>query len=692
MGRKLALIIGNTEYTDSRFSTLSTPEEDVTSLAAVLKDPGIGAFDELEPLINQEEKIVSRTVEKFFANKSREDLLLFYFSGHGMLDEEGQLYFALKDTEFEVPRASSLSAEFVREAMDRTRSQRVVLILDCCHSGAFARGQKGVLGGCVGTKNAFEPPSGFGRWVLTATDATQYAWEGNQLVSPDNNAPRTSVFTRYLVQGLRDGSADLDQDGLISVRDINNYIYEEVMKQQLKQTPSLWTYKEQGNVFIANNPRQFLPGDLLLMIQSPYSNMRLKAVELLGQHADSANPDVSQQAKDALTRLISDDSRKVSKAAAKLMGTQTPSDAFARDRFLKIAKPVDPPLPANATWQDKFKKTARLTRLGTKHSLHSLHSKVLDVIDSVRTAFREHKKVVFRVEISFVALVVAAATWHLAPVYLGTHGTTSVAMVQPSVKPEEQPPVATLSPATPPAPSPSATGHPQTTPPAPLQVSELTMRTYLIHSPKPAYPQAAKNANIQGQVVLDALIDKDGTVKKLRSLVGNPLLAMAAMRASEHWQYRPYPDIDNPIPVETRITYNFHLNPAPQAPLAQYGIALATNITPFLGDTGVAAGSKIYSQRDKGVSVPQKIAGATPPYKGTALRAGLEGLVILQILVKSDGTVGPVKMIRKLDPALDQSAITTVQTWRFNPALKDNRPVAVWADVIVNFVLPVGPQ
>jgi TonB family protein len=686
MGRKLALIIGNTEYTDPRFSTLSTPKEDVTCLAAILKDPGIGAFDELEPLINQEEKIVSRTVEKFFANKSREDLLLFYFSGHGMLDEEGHLYFALKDTEFEVPRASSLSAEFVREAMDRTRSQRVVLILDCCHSGAFANGQKGVLGGSVGTKNVFEPANGFGRWVLTATDATQYAWEGNQLISPGDTAPRTSVFTRYLVQGLRDGSADLDQDGLISVRDINNYIYEEVMKQQLKQTPSLWTYKEQGNVFIANNPRQVLPGDLLLMIQSPYSNMRLKAVELLGQHADSANESVSQQAKDALTKLIGDDSRKVSKAAARLMGTQTPSDAFARDRFAKLAQP----LPPDATWQDRFQKTARRTRLGAKQSVQSIYSRFLDVCDSVSTAFREHKKVVFRVEISLVALVVAAATWHFAPAYMGGRGTSTAAQMATPDKPAEQPPTAaTPSLAEPPVATPPAVDS-KPKPASPLQVSELVMKTYLIEGPKPTYPPAAKNQNIEGQVVLDALIDKSGKVKSVKPLIGNHLLAKAAVSAAEQYQYRPYPDNENPIPVETRITYNFHLI-HPQVPNAQSGITLSTNITPYLGDTGLPPGTKIFSQRDKGVSVPQKIFGEAPPYKKTALKAGLEGFVILQILVRPDGTVGPVKLLHPLDPALNQSAINTVQKWQFKPGLKDGKPVAVWADITINFVLPVSP-
>ncbi len=218
--------------------------------------------------------MVSRTVEKFFAGKLREDLLLFYFSGHGMLDAGGQLYLALKDTDFDAPRSSSLSAEFVRGAMDRTRSQRVVLILDCCHSGAFASGQKGVHGESAGTIRAFEPESGFGRWVLTATDATQYASEGKDLVGPGNTTPRTSVFTRYLVQGLQEGAADLDQDGRISVRDLNDYVYEQIKKQQLKQTPTFWAYKEQGNLFIAKNPRNpqpVLSSELLDAIQSSIS-------------------------------------------------------------------------------------------------------------------------------------------------------------------------------------------------------------------------------------------------------------------------------------------------------------------------------------------------------------------------------------------------------------------------------------
>ena len=64
--------------------------------------------------------------------------------------------------------------------MDRSHSKQLVLILDCCHSGAFGYGAKGVQGASVGTATAFEG-TGRGRVVLTATDSTQYAWEGDQV-------------------------------------------------------------------------------------------------------------------------------------------------------------------------------------------------------------------------------------------------------------------------------------------------------------------------------------------------------------------------------------------------------------------------------------------------------------------------------------------------------------------------------
>jgi pSer/pThr/pTyr-binding forkhead associated (FHA) protein len=133
--------------------------------------------------------------------------------------------------------------------MDRSRSRRQVLILDCCHSGAFAQGSKAMTGESAGTGPAFEG-IGYGRVVLTATDATQYAWEGDKVIGQADR----SVFTHYLIEGLRTGEADTDLDGTITLDEMYDYVYEKVVTVTPRQTPGKWSYKQQGDIVIARNP------------------------------------------------------------------------------------------------------------------------------------------------------------------------------------------------------------------------------------------------------------------------------------------------------------------------------------------------------------------------------------------------------------------------------------------------------
>jgi uncharacterized caspase-like protein len=178
VGRRLALIIGNSVYQDQTLARLKAPDVDVGALRDILGDSQVGNFDDVDLFFNSTSSNVRMAISEFFSDKSREDLLVLYFSGHGVLDKNGRLYLAVKDTNHSFLRATAIPAAFIADEMDNSRSKRQVLILDCCHSGAFARGTKGVTGASVGTATTFEG-SGYGRVVLTATDATQYAWEGD---------------------------------------------------------------------------------------------------------------------------------------------------------------------------------------------------------------------------------------------------------------------------------------------------------------------------------------------------------------------------------------------------------------------------------------------------------------------------------------------------------------------------------
>ena len=85
------------------------------------------------------------------------------------------------------------------------------------------------------------------------------------------------------------------------------------------------------------------------------------------------------------------------------------------------------------------------------------------------------------------------------------------------------------------------------------------MEGNLIYRVQPEYPQLARQARIQGTVVLRAIISREGRIENLQALSGHPLLVPAAMEAVRLWRYRPYSLNDQPVEVETQITVNFTL-------------------------------------------------------------------------------------------------------------------------------------
>jgi periplasmic protein TonB len=101
-------------------------------------------------------------------------------------------------------------------------------------------------------------------------------------------------------------------------------------------------------------------------------------------------------------------------------------------------------------------------------------------------------------------------------------------------------------------PSPPATVAP------PLRVSHMDEGD-LLHKVLPVYPPLARSARIQGQVVLQAVISKQGVIENLKVLAGHPMLVPAAKEAVRQWRYRPYVLNNEPVEVETQITVNFSL-------------------------------------------------------------------------------------------------------------------------------------
>lgn len=308
---KHALIIGNDQYIDPKLSRLKTPSEDSRELAKVLKDKHIGGFNEVKSLINQPARTIRKAISEFLLPKTPDDLVLVYFSGHGVLDDLGHLHFALKDTETSWLTATSIPSSFFSDEMSRCRSKRKIIILDCCHSGAFERGTKAGARKAL-TRSTFQG-SGYGHVVLTASDSTQFALEGDTVLSQTE----FSLFTHYLLEGLKTGEADKDNDGYISLDEWYEYTYSKVVSATPNQTPQKWAYRQQGELLIATNPnlKKTLPADLTQLLESRFPTIRAVAVVELSKLLKSPDTETAKLARTNLEKLKKDGDPTVSSTA-----------------------------------------------------------------------------------------------------------------------------------------------------------------------------------------------------------------------------------------------------------------------------------------------------------------------------------------------------------------------------------------
>ncbi|GAX42887.1 GUN4 domain-containing protein [Tolypothrix sp. NIES-4075] len=235
MAKKVALLVGVSSYQQG-LSALPSATKDAKAIKQVLQHPDIGGFVETDitSLLNQPQKKVEDAIYSLFNNCSPDDLVLFYFSGHGVKDEKGNLYIATPTTRTDqnkrVLPLTAIAASFVKDQMSASPSRRQVVILDCCFSGAFAKGLT------LGNKS----------WaVLTSSDTVEYSY------APEPS--ELSIYTRYLVEGIKTGVGDLNNDGNISVDELYEYTKKKVKEISPKMNPLLDNGRGGYKIVLANS-------------------------------------------------------------------------------------------------------------------------------------------------------------------------------------------------------------------------------------------------------------------------------------------------------------------------------------------------------------------------------------------------------------------------------------------------------
>jgi len=359
--RRFALLIGNGQYDHPQdLPNLRGPARDLADLKQVLENPALGGFQEVDILLNAPADALRKAIVEFLNDKQRDDLIVLYYTGHGAVDkDDGSLYLSARDTELKLLSATGLEAHFLTREMDKRRLKRVVLVLDCCYSGAFERGAKG--GSFPDMDATFN--SGYGRVILTATNAIQEALDGERVIE---GIPH-SLFTHYLIEGLQSGKAG-GQGGWISVDEWYAYAYQQVVEtpKPWQQTPQKWSKQQEGSpLLIARNPNPLqsqLPESILkgLDPQLP-GRVRAAAIEELAQLLQQGEAGLAQAARRKLEELAEDDSRMVSEAARRALGL-TPQQTISPVTPAEAKPAQRQPIPNEAYLEESDTVTMTLAR------------------------------------------------------------------------------------------------------------------------------------------------------------------------------------------------------------------------------------------------------------------------------------------------------------------------------------------
>jgi serine/threonine protein phosphatase PrpC len=311
-GQRKALIIANDTYTQEALRNLRAPAADAEALRRVLADPQIGDFA-VQVVSNEPSHAIAAQIEDLFSESRPDDLLLVHFSGHGLKSESGELFFAAPNTRTNRLGSTAVAADFLQRCMRDSRSRSVVLLLDCCYSGAFARGVQVRAAEDINVLESFpggKAGGGRGRAVITASSAMEFAFEAGHLGDDAQRAP--SVFTSALVEGLATGDADRDGDGWVSLDELYDYVFDKVRERNPHQTPSRRIELE-GELYLARSRRRvrpaLIPADLEAALADTNMYTRLGALTELRSRLLSDNLPAAAAAYGVLAELARTASR-----------------------------------------------------------------------------------------------------------------------------------------------------------------------------------------------------------------------------------------------------------------------------------------------------------------------------------------------------------------------------------------------
>jgi hypothetical protein len=294
VSRRVAFLIGNQKFLpESGLAPLQGPTNDVAALTRVLGDPDRGQF-EVHQFLDKPGYEILPDIERGLRVAAKEDLFLILYSGHGKRSRNGQLCLATAETRDDALRATSIPARYLTELVEESDCGSVILLLDCCYSGAVDIGLRGDISSEL---QAISDAQGF--YIITASNKTQIARE-TELVPGGSVMGR---FTAALVNGMESGSADRERKGKILLSDLRHYLGQVVTGQ----TPQFFARRAIGDPLISLSPVTAVPlldAVVLSDLDAEQWHRRQGAVRALSVILRDGDAQTQDAVKEALRRRL----------------------------------------------------------------------------------------------------------------------------------------------------------------------------------------------------------------------------------------------------------------------------------------------------------------------------------------------------------------------------------------------------
>lgn len=270
--------IGVSHYKDQRFN-LNYASKDAQDIAEAISGANNTSYQIIHTLTIKDNDVTKEALIKikdFLSSAGRDDTVVLFYAGHGLVDENLDYFLGTYDTDFSSPSSLSIPYEDFASLLDGITPLQKLLLIDACHSGeidkedvVLAQAQRTNInkGNIVFRSSGEKLPQSvnstaeqldvvlaenFGN-LSRGSGATIISSSSGLQVSVESDKWKNGLFSYCIIQGLRDKNCDTNKDGKINIGELQRYCQQQVFQLSGgRQRPSSRYENRQLNFVIGN--------------------------------------------------------------------------------------------------------------------------------------------------------------------------------------------------------------------------------------------------------------------------------------------------------------------------------------------------------------------------------------------------------------------------------------------------------